>query len=67
MFGFVGEFLLELGRGLADMWHVRTRRHVRMTPPMDATEAWWRDGDAVRDDWQRVGDDMRRVLGIRRR
>jgi hypothetical protein len=30
----------------------------------DLTTGWERDGAAIRGDWQRVGDDMRRAMNI---
>jgi hypothetical protein len=30
----------------------------------DPTTGWERDGEAIRGDWQRVGDDMRRAMNI---
>jgi hypothetical protein len=30
----------------------------------DLTTGWQRDGEAIRGDWQRVGDDMRRAMNI---
>jgi hypothetical protein len=30
----------------------------------DPATGWERDGAAIRGDWQRVGDDMRRAMGI---
>jgi hypothetical protein len=30
----------------------------------DPTTGWERDGAAIRGDWQRVGDDMRRAMNI---
>jgi hypothetical protein len=30
----------------------------------DLATGWKRDGEAIRGDWQRVGDDMRRAMNI---
>jgi hypothetical protein len=32
--------------------------------PPDPATGWERDGAAIRGDWQRVGDDMRRAMNI---